>query len=268
MTALANFAGRLAVVTGAGSGIGRELVAHLVASEARVAACDIRPAAVRRTRTEVLRRWPHGQVTAHECDVTDPLALARFQSEVCDAHHSSELHLLFNNAGAVGGASFIADDPAEWERTLAVNYHGTYLTTRAFLPMLLAADQGVVVNVASVNALWASLGPGTAHTAYSTAKFAVRGFTESLIGDFAVNVPHLSAVLVLPGHVRTGMPSPPPAWRKSFDSALAQTTATTASDAAAQILDGIRTGRWRILIGTDARRVDDLVRADPSAAYS
>lgn len=268
MAALTDFAGRLAVVTGAGSGIGRELVAQLVAARARVAACDIRLGAVRRTRTEVLKRWPDGQVTAHECDVTDATALARFRSEMSEAHHSDALHLLINNAGAVGGASFVADDPSEWERTFAVNFHGTYLTTRAFLPMLLAADQGVVVNVASVNALWASLGNGTAHTAYSTAKFAVRGFTESLIGDFALHAPHLSAVLVLPGHVRTAMPPPPPPWRRAFNAALAHTSATTASDAAAQILHGIQTGQWRILIGADAERVDELIRADPSSAYS
>lgn len=267
MSALADLAGRLALVTGAGSGIGRELVAHLAAAGARVAACDVRARAVRRTRNVVLKRWPDSQVTAHECDVTDREALTRLRSEVIEAHESEQLHMLVNNAGVVGGASFVVDDPDEWERTFAVDWLGTYQSTRTFLPMLIAADQGVVVNIASVNALWASLGQRTAHTAYSTAKFAVRGFTESLIGDFAINAPHLSAVLVLPGYVRTGMPAPPLAWRRAFGSALATTKPTSASDAATQILDGIRSGQWRILIGEDAQRVDELVRTDPWSAY-
>jgi NAD(P)-dependent dehydrogenase (short-subunit alcohol dehydrogenase family) len=259
--------GRLAVVTGAGSGIGRELVAQLAAAGAHVAACDVRLAAVRNTRAAVVRRWPNSQITAHECDVSDPEAVARFASEVAESHHTDQVHVLVNNAGVVGGGSFVADDPLEWERTFAVNWTGTYLCTRTFLPMLLASDQGVVVNVASVNALWASLGPGTAHTAYSASKFAVRGFTEALIGDFAAHAPHLSAVLVLPGHVRTAMPAPPPAWRRSFSSALKAVKPTSAADAATQILDGLRAGHWRILIGDDARNVDQLVRADPWTAY-
>jgi len=267
MAAVHDFAGLLAVVTGAGSGIGRELVAQLAGSGARVAACDIRRRAVSRTRTEVLKRWPHAHVTAHESDVSDQRAVTRLRSEV-EAEHGTALHVLVNNAGVVGGASFVADEPAEWERTFEVNWHGTYLCTRAFLPMLMTAEQGVIVNVASVNALWATLGPGTAHTAYSTSKFAIRGFTESLIGDFAVHAPHLSAVLVLPGHVRTAMPAPPPSFRRSLGSQLGGYSPTSASDAATQILDGVRAGHWRIVVGEDARIIDERVRDDPWTAYS
>jgi NAD(P)-dependent dehydrogenase (short-subunit alcohol dehydrogenase family) len=259
--------GRIAVVTGGGSGIGRELVAQLAAAGAHVAACDVRLSAVQRTCREVAKRSPSVRVTAHECDVSDEDAVIALRAEVTDAHDADVVHVLVNNAGVVGGASFVAGDRADWDRTFAVCWTGTYLCTRTFLPSLMAADRGVVINVASVNALWASVGPGTAHTAYSTAKFAIRGFTEALHDDFAVNAPHLSAVLVLPGHVRTGMPAPPRAWRRAFDSMLAGLEPVAAADAAAQILDGVRAGAWRIVVGEDARLVDERVRADPWTAY-
>jgi NAD(P)-dependent dehydrogenase (short-subunit alcohol dehydrogenase family) len=92
--------------------------------------------------------------------------------------------MVFNNAGAVGGGSFVAGGRDEWERTFAVSWFGTYYCTRAFLPRLIAADQSVLVNMSSVSGLWASLGAKSPHTAYSSAKFAVRGFTESLLVDF------------------------------------------------------------------------------------
>jgi NAD(P)-dependent dehydrogenase (short-subunit alcohol dehydrogenase family) len=267
MAPLEDLAGRVAVVTGGGSGIGRELVAQLAAAGAHVAACDVRGGGVRVTCREVAKRSPEVRVTAHECDVTDEDALVAFRDEVIEEHETDCIHVLVNNAGVAGGASFVAGDRADWEHTFAVCWTGTYLCTRTFLPLLAAAEQGIVVNLASVSALWASVGPGTTHSAYSTAKFAVRGFTESLIGDFAAHAPHLSAVLVLPGHVRTGMPSPPRAWRRSFGSLLGGTKPLTAAAAATEILDGVRAGEWRIVVGEDARRIDEQVRSDPWTAY-
>lgn len=186
---------------------------------------------------------------------------------LAEAHGTVAIHLLFNNAGVVGGTSFITGRREEWDRTFAVSWSGTYLCTRAFQPMLMAANQGVVVNFSSVSGLWASLGPRSPHTAYSTAKFAVRGFTESLLVDFQAHAPHLSAVLALPGHVRTGMASPPRTWRRALGSLFADYQPVSSTAAAAAILEAVRRGDWRGVIGEDAAAVDERVRADPWTAY-
>src|SRR5205085_8398952 len=110
-----------------------------------------------------------------------------------------------NNAGIGGGGSFVVDDRAEWDATFAVTWGGVYSCTRVFLPMLLASTEGHVVNTSSVNGFWASLGPNIPNTAYSAAKFAVKGFTEALVTDLRVNAPHISASVVMPGHIGTGI---------------------------------------------------------------
>ncbi|TDC84199.1 SDR family oxidoreductase [Micromonospora sp. KC606] len=267
MAPFVNFENRLAVLTGGASGIGRELLLQLVRQGTHVAVCDVDQgkleAAVRRARAAN----PHVRVTAHVHDVADEAAVGRFLDEVVQAHECDAVHLLFNNAGVVGGGSFVAGRRDEWERTFAVSWFGVYHCTRAFLPMLLAADQGVVVNTSSVNGLWASLGPGSAQTAYSSAKFAVRGFTESLLVDFRSHAPHLSAVLVIPGHVRTGMPSPPRSWRRALGSLFVDYQPVPSATAAAMILDAVRNGDWRVVIGQDAAAVDERVRSDPWTAY-
>jgi len=121
------------------------------------------------------------------------------------AFSTEHVNLLFNNAGIGGGGSFVTDDRSEWERTFGIDWGGVYYCTRAFLPMLLRADEGHVVNTSSLNGLWASIGPTIPHTAYSAAKFAIRGFTEALITDFRVNAPHLRGSVVMPGHIGTSI---------------------------------------------------------------
>ena len=266
MAGFDGFDGRVAVVTGGASGIGRELVLRLAGLGAHVAVCDIDAAALDTAVAKARTTNPSVRVSAHPLDVSDGEAVARLAAEVADLHGQA-VHLLFNNAGVVGGGSFVAGDQDEWEHTFSVAWHGVYHCTRAFLPMLLAADQGAVVNTASVNALWASLGTGTPHTAYSAAKFTIRGFTEALIEDFRANAPHLSAVLVLPGHVRTSMPSPPRSWRKALGGLFSDYEPVSAADAAAAVVDALRAGHWRVVIGQDAEAVDERVRADPWTAY-
>jgi NAD(P)-dependent dehydrogenase (short-subunit alcohol dehydrogenase family) len=261
------FENRLAVVTGGASGIGRDLVLELVRRGVHVAVCDVDgdrlAAAVRRAGTV----GPAVRVTGHVVDVTDVEAVHRFRDEVAEAHGTDVVHLVVNNAGIVGGTSFVTGPQVEWERTFDVSWLGTYHCTRAFLPLLLAADQGVVVNMSSVSGLWASLGPRTPHSAYSSAKFAVRGFTESLVVDFQAHAPHLSAVLVLPGHVRTRMPSPPRTWRRALGSLFADYEPVSSAAAATAIVEAVRRGDWRVVIGADATAVDERVRSDPWTAY-
>ena len=199
-----SFTGKLAVVTGGGSGMGRELVRQLAAQGCSVGTCDLNMAAVAETAATARAGGPPGvHVTSHACDVSDEAQVLRFRDEVLEGHATDHIDLVFNNAGIGGGGSFIRGRREEWERTFAIDWWGVYNCARAFLPLLIASGDGVLVNTSSVNGIWASLGPGTPQTAYATAKFAVRGFTEALIEDLRSNAPQVRVVLVLPGHVGT-----------------------------------------------------------------
>ncbi len=310
--AVRSFTGKLAVVTGGGSGIGRELVRQLAAEGCSVAACDLNPQAIEETAAMARADAPPGVlVTGHACDVAEEAQVLRFRDEVLEQHVSDHVDLVFNNAGIGGGGSFVKDDRDEWERVFAVDWWGVYHCARAFLPLLTASPEGVLVNTSSLNGIWAAVGPGMPQTAYSTAKFAVRGFSEALIEDLRTHAPHVRVAVVMPGHVGTdivansirarGLPEPglmsdaqveelfpPDVQAKLISAHLLPEGATaddvrqmlvrmnadfrdkapvSAADAATIILDGVRSGTWRILIGQDAKTIDALVRDRPEAAY-
>jgi NAD(P)-dependent dehydrogenase (short-subunit alcohol dehydrogenase family) len=202
--AVDSFTGKLAVITGGGSGMGRELARQLAAQGSSVAACDLNTGAVAETAAMARAGAPAGvRVTSHACDVSDEAQVLRFRDELLDAHASDHVDLVFSNAGIGGGSSFISDSRREWERTFAIDWWGVYYCARVFLPLLIASREGVLVNTSSVNGFWASLGPGVPQTAYSTAKFAVRGFSEALIEDLRTHAPHVRVAVVMPGHVGT-----------------------------------------------------------------
>src|SRR6201987_720395 len=203
-----DFAGKIAVVTGGGSGMGRELVRQLAAEACNVAMCDVSEEGTAETRRlcEAVG-LPQGlRVTAHLADVSDEAQVERFRDEVGERHGTDKVHLLFNNAGIGGGGSMFAHSREEWERTFNICWGGVYNCTRAFLPMMLKAEEGHIVNTSSVNGFWASVGPHIPHTAYSAAKFAVKGFTEALITDLRINAPHTKCSVVMPGHIGTSIP--------------------------------------------------------------
>ena len=311
--AVESFTGKLAVVTGAGSGMGRELVRQLAAQGCSVAGCDLNAEAVAQAAaTARADATPGVRVTSHPCDVSDEAQVLQFRNELLELHASDHVDLVFSNAGIGGGASFVSNSRQEWERTFAIDWWGVYYCARVFLPLLIAAGDGVLVNTSSVNGLWASLGPGMPNTAYCTAKFAVRGFSEALIEDLRVHAPGVRVVVVLPGHIGTdivanslrarGLPEPaqmsdaqleelvPRRARAGLIRAglLAEGASAddlrqmlvrintdfrdkapvSAAEAAAIILDGVRSGAWRILVGEDARMIDAAVRAKPEAAYN
>src|SRR5882724_4908491 len=200
------FRGKLAVVTGGGTGMGRELTLQLAADGCHVAICDV--SAENMAETKQLAEASTGagvRITTHRCDVSDERQVLAFRDAVVTEHATKHVNLLFNNAGIGGGGSFVTGDRAEWERTFNVCWYGVYHCTRAFMPLLVASDEGCIINTSSVNGFWASLGPSVAHTAYSSAKFAVKGFTEALVTDLRLNAPHVKAVLVMPGHVGTSI---------------------------------------------------------------
>jgi NAD(P)-dependent dehydrogenase (short-subunit alcohol dehydrogenase family) len=311
MTTHTSFTAELAVVTGGGSGMGRELVRQLAAQGCSVAACDWHPDAV--AETAALARADAGPgvlVTSHACDVSDEAQVLRFRDDLLGQHARDHVDLVFANAGIGGAGSFVNDSRAEWERTFAVDWWGVYHCARAFLPLLIASGDGVLVNTSSLNGLWATTGPGMPNTAYCAAKFAVRGFTEALIEDLRTNAPQVRVAVVMPGHVGTDIirnsfraHSKDPeqlseAQLKQMFSAdaraglvavgllaedasaedLRQMLIQLASDfrdkaplsaaqAATIILDGVRSGAWRILVGQDATMIDERIRANPEAAY-
>jgi NAD(P)-dependent dehydrogenase (short-subunit alcohol dehydrogenase family) len=302
-----SFSGRLAVVTGGGTGMGRELVVQLAAAGASVATCDPQPDAMEETATRARDAAPSGvRITTHPCDVSDEAQVLAFRDEVLAQHDTDHVHLVFNNAGIGGGGSFVEGSREEWERTFGVCWGGVYHCCRAFVPLLVASDAGYLVNTSSVNGFWATLAPGIPHTAYSAAKFAVKGLSEALLEDFRMNAPHVKVAVVMPGHIgtdivinsrkvharnepgvteeseieliRTGMAKRGLPTEEMTDEQLLQmvemfgemfrdNAPMTAAQAATVILDGVRAGRWRILVGDDAAALDEAVRADPENAY-
>jgi NAD(P)-dependent dehydrogenase (short-subunit alcohol dehydrogenase family) len=271
-----SFAGKIAIVTGGGSGMGRELVRQLAAEGCSVATCDLNAGPLAETVELAASGAAAGaRVTNHACDVSDEAAVLRFRDEALAAHQVDHVDLVFANAAIGGGGSFINEPREQWERVFAVNWWGVYYTARAFLPLLIASTDGVLVNTSSVNGFWASLGPAWPHTAYSTAKFAVKGFTESLIEDLRTNAPHVRAVLVMPGYIGTNIVGNSMRAHGVTDVAeIEQANAdwregapTTAAEAATIILDGVRSGGWRVLVGPDARKLDEFVRANPESTY-
>src|SRR2546421_8706397 len=205
---MTEFAGRTAVVTGGGSGMGRELVRQLVAEACNVAMCDVSPTGLAETQKLCeAAGLPQGlRVTTHIADVADGTQVERFRDEAADRHQTDKLHLLFNNAGISGGGSMVTNSCDEWERTFNICWGGVYNCTRAFLPMLQNAEEGHIVNTSSINGFWASVGPRIPHTAYSAAKFAVKGFTEALITDLRIHAPPIECSVVMPGHIGTSIP--------------------------------------------------------------
>jgi len=255
--------------------MGRELVRQLAAAGCSVAACDVNAVSVAETAELALAGAADSTgVTAHQCDVSDEAQVLRFRDEVLAAHGAEYVDLVFANAGIGGGGSFLTEPREVWERVFAVDFWGVYYCARAFLPLLVKSPAGVLVNTSSVNGFWASLGPGISHTAYSTAKFAVKGFSESLIEDLRTNAPHVRVVLVMPGHIATNIVANS---LMAFGAAEADALAAnqgfydsaplSAAAAATVILDGVRSGAWRVLVGDDARRLDSYVRANPDDTY-
>jgi hypothetical protein len=303
-----DFAGKTAVITGGGTGMGRELARQLVAEGCNVAMCDVSADAMVETkRLCEVERLPQGlRITTHVADVSIEDQLTRFRDELIEQQATDRIHLLFNNAGIGGGGSLFTNTREQWEKTFNICWGGVYLGVRTFLPLLLKADEGHIVNTSSVNGFWASIGMGVSHTAYSAAKFAVKGFTEALINDLRLNAPHIKCSVVMPGHIGTSIVSNSRKVQSGTDSdrlsddevalmrvrlsaagtdvsemsdddvqALAAERARsfrddapmTAAAAAKVILDGVKAGQWRILVGDDARRLDERVRQSPERAY-
>ena len=289
-----DFSGKIAVITGGGTGMGRALAVQLAAEGCDVAVCDVSVENMQQTLSLCAALAGQGvRLTSFRCDVSDDEACNEFAEHVSNEFATSHINLLFNNAGIAGGGSFVAGDRDDWERTFNVCWGGVYNGARAFMPMLLASSEGHIINTSSINGFFASAGTRAAHTAYSAAKFAVKGFTEALITDLRLHAPHVKASVVMPGHVGTSIilngtgdiagarsivnmmgrdagsmtdDEVMLTLKKAGDGFLTRAP-TSATRAAEIMLDGVRQGRWRILVGDDAQRLDEAVRALPEQAY-
>ncbi|MEM7330286.1 MAG: SDR family oxidoreductase [Pseudomonadota bacterium] len=281
-----DFSGKLAVITGGGTGIGRALTKQLASEGCSVAMCDISEVDMEESCAYAMDGAPQGvRVTGFLADVAIEDQINAFRDDTLEQHDTDHIHLLFNNAGIGGGGSFVNMPRDVWERTFGVCWYGVYYSARAFLPALKRADAGHMINVSSVNGFWASLGPETAHTAYSAAKFAVKGFTEALVNDFKLNAPHLKASVVMPGHIGTNialntMREFGELSEDDIPSSLSEEGADQRTrgeafrdngldpaEAANIILQGVRDENWRILVGPDAEALDQAVRDAPKDAY-
>ncbi|NRA03650.1 MAG: SDR family NAD(P)-dependent oxidoreductase [Myxococcales bacterium] len=301
-----DFRDKIAVITGGGTGMGRELARQLAAEGCHVAICDVSEEEMERTRAFCKAESPEGtRFVTFEADVSDESQLQAFRDAICRELETDCVNLVFNNAGVGGAGSMIVDGREEWERTFDICWKGVYYGSRTFIPMLVASDEGHLVNTSSVNGFWASVGPMTAHTSYSAAKFAVKGFTEALVNDFRLNAPHVKVSVVMPGHIgtdivknsgkilgrspkemtdeqleevrerieRMGFPlgNVSPDQIRGFliqrGEQFRDDAPMTASEAASVILDGVREERWRILVGKDADVLDRMVREAPEEAY-
>ena len=296
-----NFKNKIAVVTGGGTGMGRELVRQLAKEGCNVAMCDVIEENMLETFDIVSKESPDITLSKHVCDVSDEEQVNNFKDEVLAQQNTQIINLLFNNAGIGGGGSFITSTREEWERCFAVCWYGVYYCSRAFMQSIVESEEGHIVNTSSVNGFWASLG-GTPHTSYSAAKFAVKGFSEALIDDFRVNAPHVGVSVVMPGHIGTSIAENTgkilggersdedyekikenmikmgmPVHNFSIDQIKEQikenaesfknNAPTSSAEAADIILSAVKRKEWRILVGDDAKAIDQWVRNDPENAY-
>ena len=296
-----NFQNKIAVVTGGGTGMGRELVRQLASEGCHVAMCDVIEENMIETFETVSKESPDITVTKHICDVADEDQVMNFKNEVLEQQDTETINLLFNNAGIGGGGSFVAGSVEEWERCFAVCWYGVYYCSRAFMQHIVDSDEGHIINTSSINGFWATLN-GVPHTSYSAAKFAVKGFSEALIDDFRVNAPHVNVSVVMPGHIGTSIAENTgkilggertdedyekvkenmikmgmPVHNFSVEQIKEQikenaesfkNNAPTSSEQAAEIiLSAVKKKEWRVLVGEDAKAIDQWVRNDPTDAY-
>jgi NADP-dependent 3-hydroxy acid dehydrogenase YdfG len=248
-------AGKCVVITGAGSGIGRALAQHLAARGARLALSDVDLAGL----AETVASLGTAEVRSDPLDVRDRAAMARYATSV--AEQFGGVDVLINNAGVALTGSVPDLSYADLEWVLDIDFWGVVNGTKEFLPHLIASGDGHLVNISSLFGLLAV--PG--QSAYNAAKFAVRGFTESLRQEMLVGRVPVQVSCVHPGGIQTAIArnarvaegEDQVALADYFDRKLAKTSAERAAEV---IVAGMLAGKPRILVGPDAKALDLLVR--------
>lgn len=252
------FDGKVAVITGAGSGIGRALALDLAARGAVLALSDVDEVGLLETAERCSARHAR-EVHTEKLDVSDRAAMADYASSV--AADLGRVNAVFNNAGVALHGDLEETPYDELERVMDVNFWGVVNGTKEFLPHLIAGGDGHIINISSLFGLMGM--PG--QTAYNAAKFGVRGFTEALRLEMLVAGHPVQVSCVHPGGIKTAIARnarttashDPEAVARLFDRRLAK---TSAEKAAAVIVDGVLRNRPRIVVGGDARLLDAYVR--------
>lgn len=250
------FAGKVAVVTGAGSGIGQALAVELGRSGASVAISDVDTDGL--GVTEQRLKAIGAPVKADRLDVTEREAFALYADGVKE--HFGKVNQIYNNAGIAHTGDVEVTHFKDIERVMDVDFWGVVNGTKVFLPHLIASGDGHVVNISSLFGLFAV--PGQA--AYNSAKFAVRGFTEALRQEMILAKHPVKVTTVHPGGIKTAIARNATAAEGLDQASLAQSfdkVAMTSPEKAARIiLDGVRGNRARVLVGPDAKVLDLVVR--------
>ena len=251
------FAGKVAVVTGAGSGIGRALAVELAKAGARLAISDVDLDGL--AGTEARLQALGAPVKADRIDVTERDRLVGYADEI--RGHFGVVNQIYNNAGIAFFGEVADSQFSDFERVMNVNYWGVVNGTKAFLPHLIASGDGHVVNVSSIWGIFAA--PG--QSAYNAAKFAVRGFTEALRQEMMLSGDPVRVTTVFPSGDKTAIARNATGadgldmseLADLFDNQLAK---GSPEHAARGILKGVRKNRTRVLIGPGARTFDLVVR--------
>ena len=271
------FKDKVAVVTGAGSGMGRYLSVLLAKDGADVVVCDVNQETLNET-VEMLRKY-NVSVSSHVLDVADKEAIEALPQKVKDQH--GKVDLVFNNAGVSTGKHFKDMEEENWDWVMDINLHGVINSTRAFIPHLIDRPEAAIVNTSSIFGMVAV--PG--QTVYHATKFAVRGFTESLALEMAQTNENLQIHCVHPGHVGTNIVANSrmdeedlqtnEEGRSSIFTREQPTTIKEMSDsfreggmhpskAAQIILNGVKKNKRRIFIGLDSKLLELSQRIFPN----
>ena len=251
------FAGKVAVVTGAGSGIGQALALELGRSGAKLAISDVDTEGL--AQTEAQLKAIGVEVKADRLDVTEREAFLAYADAV--AEHFGKVNQIYNNAGIAFSGDVEVSQFKDIERVMDVDFWGVVNGTKAFLPHLIASGDGHVINVSSLFGLMSV--PGQA--AYNSAKFAVRGFTEALRQEMVLAGHPVGVTTVHPGGIKTAIARNATAAEgldvnelaKMFDKRLARTSPKRAAQI---ILEAVRKNKARVLVGADAKVLDIIVR--------
>ena len=264
---MSKFTGKVAVVTGAGSGIGRALALALAARGAKLALSDIDEASA--AETAKVASDLGVEAISGKLDVADRAAFLAYADEV--ATHFGVVHQIYNNAGIAFSRTIVDSELSDYDRVLGINLFGVITGTKAFLPHLIASGDGHVVNISSLNGIM----PQPELSAYCTAKFGVRGFTETLRMEMLQSRKPVKVLVVHPGGVKTNIAN------KAAEVELAAGKVPTEKELAQQklynekllvlppekaaeiILTAVAKGKPRVMVGNDAKAIDLMIRIAP-----